>query len=76
MMTRIISALVMAPIAIAAIWFGSPYFDLMIFVVGLAAMFEWYRSDLEYISVFQNYGNALQCIATRHCGCLIIIIDH
>jgi phosphatidate cytidylyltransferase len=43
MMARIISALVMAPIAIAAIWFGSPYFDLMIFVVGLAAMFEWYR---------------------------------
>ena len=43
MITRILSALVMAPVAIAAIWLGSGYFLALVIIVGIAAAFEWYR---------------------------------
>tara|TARA_B100000315_G_scaffold194030_1_gene184629 strand:- start:9041 stop:9706 length:666 start_codon:yes stop_codon:yes gene_type:complete len=43
MITRIISALVMAPLALAALWFGFPYFELMVGVVGVLAAWEWLR---------------------------------
>jgi phosphatidate cytidylyltransferase len=43
MITRIFSALVMAPIAIAAIWLGSPYFEILIVIGGAIAVLEWYR---------------------------------
>ncbi len=43
MITRILSALVMAPIAVLAIWLGSPYFDALVILVGIAAVIEWYR---------------------------------
>jgi phosphatidate cytidylyltransferase len=43
MITRILSALVMSPIAIAAIWMGSPYFEVLIVIGGAVAVLEWYR---------------------------------
>ena len=33
----------MAPIAILAIWFGSPYFEILAIAVGVAAVIEWYH---------------------------------
>ncbi|MBT3917126.1 MAG: phosphatidate cytidylyltransferase [Rhodospirillaceae bacterium] len=43
MLTRILSALVMAPLALAAMWFGFPYFELMVGGVGVLAALEWQR---------------------------------
>jgi phosphatidate cytidylyltransferase len=43
MITRILSAFVMAPIAIAAIWMGSPFFEILIIIGGAVAVLEWYR---------------------------------
>ncbi|AUG53042.1 phosphatidate cytidylyltransferase [Thalassospira marina] len=40
---RILSALVMAPVAIAAVWFGSPWFGLLILVFSIAMIWEWMR---------------------------------
>ncbi|MCC9623006.1 phosphatidate cytidylyltransferase [Thalassospira sp. MA62] len=40
---RILSALVMLPVAIAAVWFGTPYFDLLLFVFSAGMMWEWTR---------------------------------
>lgn len=40
---RIISASVMTPVAVAAVWFGSPYFELLIFVFSVGMMWEWTR---------------------------------
>lgn len=40
---RILSALVMSPIAVAAVWFGTPYFDLLLFVFSAGMMWEWGR---------------------------------
>jgi len=33
----------MAPLALAAIWFGFPYFELMVSIVGVLAAIEWRR---------------------------------
>jgi phosphatidate cytidylyltransferase len=35
--------MVMAPIAVAAVWFGSPYFDLLVFAFSAGMMWEWSR---------------------------------
>lgn len=43
MLLRFISTIVLAPIAIAAIWFGRPYFDALVFVGGIIAITEWMR---------------------------------
>ena len=40
---RVISALVMTPVAVAAVWFGSPYFELLIFLFSIGMMWEWTR---------------------------------
>jgi phosphatidate cytidylyltransferase len=40
---RIASALVMAPVAVAAVWFGSPWFGMLIFVFSAAMTWEWLR---------------------------------
>jgi phosphatidate cytidylyltransferase len=40
---RILSALVMTPVAIAAVWIGSPYFDILLFVFSAGMMWEWGR---------------------------------
>lgn len=40
---RVLSALVMTPVAIAAVWFGSPYFDILLFVFSAGMMWEWSR---------------------------------
>ena len=40
---RILSALVMTPVAIAAVWFGSPYFDMLLFLFCAGMMWEWAR---------------------------------
>lgn len=41
--TRIASAAVLAPVAIAAIWMGSPWFDLMVIATATALAWEWAR---------------------------------
>ncbi len=43
MLLRFISTIVLAPPALAAIWFGWPYFDAMVFVIGVIAVVELYR---------------------------------
>lgn len=43
MFLRFLSTLVLAPLAIAAIWFGWPYFDAVVLLVGLTALYEWFR---------------------------------
>ena len=40
---RILSALVMTPVAVAAVWFGSPYFDILLFAFSAGMMWEWSR---------------------------------
>ncbi|MBO6577464.1 MAG: phosphatidate cytidylyltransferase [Thalassospira sp.] len=40
---RVLSAMVMAPVAVAAVWFGSPYFDILLFVFSAGMMWEWSR---------------------------------
>ncbi len=43
MKTRIISALVAAPIVLAAIYFGSPVFEILVALAALILAFEWNR---------------------------------
>jgi phosphatidate cytidylyltransferase len=43
LLPRVLSALVMAPVAVAAVWFGAPYFDLLLFVFCAGMMWEWSR---------------------------------
>ncbi|MEQ8285437.1 phosphatidate cytidylyltransferase [Thalassospira sp.] len=43
LMPRVLSALVMTPVAIAAVWFGSPYFDILLFLFSAGMMWEWSR---------------------------------
>ncbi|MDP2697779.1 MAG: phosphatidate cytidylyltransferase [Thalassospira sp.] len=40
---RIGSALVMTPIAIAAVWFGSPFYELLLLVFSIGMLWEWLR---------------------------------
>lgn len=42
-MKRVISALVAAPIALAAVWFGTPWFEILIAGVLLLGAAEWVR---------------------------------
>lgn len=41
--TRALSALVMIPVALGAVWLGSPYFDILVAVVGAIMAWEWGR---------------------------------
>lgn len=43
MLLRFISTIVLAPPALAAIWFGWPYFDAMVVLGGAIAVMEWFR---------------------------------
>ena len=40
---RILSALVMAPLALAAVWFGSPYFPALVALLAIGMGREWAR---------------------------------
>jgi phosphatidate cytidylyltransferase len=40
---RILSALVLAPVAIAAVWFGTPWLALLTVVAGGGMAWEWVR---------------------------------
>jgi phosphatidate cytidylyltransferase len=40
---RIGSALVLTPVAVAAVWFGAPYFDILLLVFSWAMIWEWQR---------------------------------
>jgi len=40
---RVASAIVLGAIAFAAVWFGYPWFDLLIALGGTLALFEWFR---------------------------------
>lgn len=41
--TRLLSAAVLAPVALAAVWLGSPYFDILVAVAGGVMAWEWAR---------------------------------
>lgn len=43
LLPRVFSALAMAPVAVAAVWFGFPYFDILLFVFSAGMMWEWSR---------------------------------
>ena len=43
MRARVLSALVLAPAAFACLWFGTPWFELLVAVVTLAMAWEWRR---------------------------------
>jgi len=43
MLTRIFSTLVLAPIAVAAVWIGRPYFEFVMILVCSIGIFEWFR---------------------------------
>lgn len=43
MILRIVSALVLAPPVFAAIYFGTPYFEILIVLAGLGLAWEWAR---------------------------------
>ena len=40
---RIITALLLIPLPIAAVWFGEPWFTSLVAIFGLLAVFEFYR---------------------------------
>jgi phosphatidate cytidylyltransferase len=41
--TRVLSALVMAPVALAAIYLGNPIFDIFVVAAGMVMIWEWTR---------------------------------
>ncbi|MAF47951.1 MAG: phosphatidate cytidylyltransferase [Rhodospirillales bacterium] len=43
MIPRLVSSIILIPPVLAAIWFGSPYFEILVLIVGLIALFEWCR---------------------------------
>ena len=43
MLLRFLSTIALAPPALAAIWFGWPYFDAMVILGGAIALMEWFR---------------------------------
>lgn len=43
MRARVLSALVLAPAAFACLWFGTPWFELLVAAVTLAMAWEWRR---------------------------------
>lgn len=47
MLIRLASSIVLVPPALAAIWFGTPYFEIMVILGGLMAIYEWCRVSLE-----------------------------
>lgn len=56
---RVITALLLVPIPVAAIWFGEPWFTSLVAIFGLLAAFEFYRlgssakaSPVTYVGLF------------------------
>ena len=43
MTSRIVSAVVVAPVALAAVYFGSPFFEILVAFAALILAFEWNR---------------------------------
>src|SRR5690348_10940578 len=43
MVLRLLSTIVLLPPALAAIWFGTPYFEIMVIAGGLIGIYEWCR---------------------------------
>lgn len=41
--TRALSALVMIPVALGAVWLGSPFFDILVALAGAVMAWEWSR---------------------------------
>ncbi len=46
MLLRLASTIVLVPVAGAAIWFGSPYFEGLVMIVAVLAITEWCRVSL------------------------------
>jgi len=47
MLLRLLSTIVLVPPALAAIWFGTPFFEIMVALGGLIAVYEWCRVSWE-----------------------------
>jgi phosphatidate cytidylyltransferase len=47
MLLRLLSTIVLVPPALAAIWFGTPFFEIMVTLGGLIAVYEWCRVSWE-----------------------------
>lgn len=43
MIRRLVSSMILIPPVLAAIWIGAPYFNILLLIAGLAAVFEWCR---------------------------------
>jgi phosphatidate cytidylyltransferase len=43
MIRRLVSSVILIPPVLAAIWIGAPYFNILLLIAGLAAIFEWCR---------------------------------
>ena len=43
MILRVVSSVILIPPVLAAIWIGAPYFNILLLIAGLAAVFEWCR---------------------------------
>ena len=56
--TRVISALVLAPVALAAVHFGTPYFDFLVACVVIVMAWEWRRLCAGGRFDFSGYGFA------------------
>jgi len=47
MILRLLSTIILLPPALAAIWFGTPYFEIMVIAGGLIGIYEWCRVSWE-----------------------------
>jgi phosphatidate cytidylyltransferase len=47
MLLRLVSTIVLLPPALAAIWFGTPFFEIMVILGGMIAIYEWCRVSWE-----------------------------
>lgn len=64
---RILSALVMTPVAVAAVWFGAPYFDILLFVFSAGMMWEWSRMCAP------KFSNGISVVAAVALGVAILM---
>jgi phosphatidate cytidylyltransferase len=62
MIRRLVSSVILVPPVLAAIWIGAPYFNILLLIAGLAAVFEWCRIAAGGHS--ERLGYAALCLFT------------
>jgi len=67
---RIITAVIGLPILVAAVWFGTPWFTILIVAMAAIASFEFYKMSgnlgLQPLSLFGIFWTVL-LVASQHC---------